>query len=329
MSGRSAATALRVVLVGAGAVPALAAESGYDVAADCPARQVWNEAVQARVPEPLSATDLQRFSVSIQRERAQGPDSFRYMGQLVPAGAAAGEGRTVNGASCPEVVEALSLIAALALRRTATRADPGLESPELEPTVAAPVFSAQDTPGDASVAQDPERLRLGLAGFVLLHSISAPQLATDLGVGVTLSWQSEHWQPWLLLGVYWGGERTRVQSGGAAARFDRWSTQVVGCPLRFPRQSAFGVRPCLSLDVGSLTGTGLGVNEATESAALLASSGVGLRLEWSVLKRLQLGADLEGVLTLTRPRFFFAPEVTALEVPALGLRSAASANFSF
>jgi hypothetical protein len=99
--------------------------------------------------------------------------------------------------------------------------------------------------------------------------------------------------------------------------------------VRFPRSTAAALRPCINADLGRITGTGLGVSGAARSSALLASTGLDLRLEWSVLEHLELGAVLGGVVTLARPHFFFAPELTALSVPPVGIRTGASASLAF
>ena len=132
-----------------------------------------------------------------------------------------------------------------------------------------------------------------------------------------------------MFGVYWGGDDVRLADGGASARFDRWSTYLVACPLRFPQHSSLALRPCGNVDLGLMRGEGQGVRLARDSSAVLASAGAEVRLEWAVLERLELVALLGGVLTLSRPHFFFAPEFTALEVPPRGLRSGASARVTF
>ncbi|MEO8178811.1 MAG: hypothetical protein ABI895_08265 [Deltaproteobacteria bacterium] len=47
-----------------------------------------------------------------------------------------------------------------------------------------------------------------------------------------------------------------------------------------------------------------------------------------MLDRIELGAQLGGVLNASRPRFFFAPDFKALEVAPLGLRTGASASLA-
>jgi hypothetical protein len=307
----------------AGANEAL--EPRYAVAEGCPTRKEWAQALDARLSEPLRAHPaLERLTIEISRERAGDTRDARYTGQLGSVDDAAGAGRSVSGASCAEVVQALTLIAALELQR-AVAPEGGRASapPEDAPS------PADDVPSSADDGRGQEALRVGAVAFALLQSGRAPRWTADMGAGVSLRWRTESLQPWLLLGAYWGRDEMPVGPRNGLARFERWSSYLVGCPVRFPPQTPLGVRPCASLEVGRISGQGLRVNDAAESAALLASAGIDVRLEWSILERLELGALFGGVVALSRPRFYFSPEITALEVAPGGLRTGVSASLSF
>jgi len=307
-------------------LPARAAEPdvparipGYAVAADCPTREAWQDALRARLPEALRAQVAGRFDVQIELHGA------RYVGTLGGPNTST-EARLVRGASCQQVADALTLIAALELSRTAPlRAE---QAPEGDAAALAhdPVLDAG--PALAPV-RNPETTRFGVTGFALLQALTAPRASLDLGVGVQLEWQQGALSPWLLLGMYWGQDAIALPSGGASAHFERWSSYLVGCPLRFPRQSAAALRPCVSADLGRIEGEGQGVPLARDSSSLLATTGVELRFEWLVLGRIELGAVLGQVFSWSRPRFYFAPDFTALQVGATGLRTGASASVAF
>lgn len=297
-----------------------ASEPRYAVAEGCPTSKEWAQALDARLPEPLRAHPaLDRLTIAIARERAGGAGGARYTGELGSVDDAAGEARRVSGASCAEVVQALTLIAALELQRavaTPALAETGADLP-------------RDTPPSVDDTRAQRVPRVGAVAFALLQSGRAPRWTADMGAGISLRWRTEHLQPWLLLGVYWGRDDVPVGQREGRAHFERWSSYLVGCPLRFPRETALALRPCASLDVGRISGQGLRVNDAEESAALLASAGMDVRLEWSILERLELGALFGGAVALSRPRFYFSPEITALEVAPGGLRMGASASLSF
>jgi hypothetical protein len=307
----------------------------YDVPEGCPDSKDWAQALGARLPEHLRAHPaLRRLTIKVSRAQVEGAKDVRHSGELGTVDGRAGEVRRVSGASCAEVVQALTLIAALEVRAIATTApapvDAGAELPEAGRAATPPeAASPEDLPSSSSDAHDPATPRVGAVAFALYQHASSPRWTADVGVGVSLEWRTEQLQPWVMLGLYWGGDEVPAGDRAGVARFERWSTHVVGCPVRFPRQGALGVRPCASVDLGRLSGAGLRVNEASESAALLASAGAGVRLEWSPLAHLQLGALFGGVLSLSRPRFYFSPEFTALEVAPGGLRTGASATLSF
>jgi hypothetical protein len=323
-----------MALLGVGLRPSLvvAAEPAsrsqlYEVPADCPNRQQWRDALSSRLPERWRArAEAHDFTVRIERSPAHAHFEPSHVGTLGTSQAGANATRTVSGASCRAVADALALIAAFEMQRTDAAPLPASapEQPGIGP--------AGDGPNDLQTTTAPapsHRLQLGITGFVLLQSITAPGLTADVGLGLTVSWQTEILQPWLMFGVYWGDDQVELGDRQAEAEFERWSAHVVGCPLRFPRRSAAAVRPCLNVDLGLLEGRGRGVSLARGSPALLASAGAEVRLEWVVMEALELGAGVGGVLTLSRPRFYFSPEFTALEVPAAGLRASASARVSF
>jgi hypothetical protein len=305
----------------------------YDVPEDCPDSKEWAQALGARLPERLRAHPaLRRLTIKVSRAQVKGAKGVVHSGELGWVDGNAGEVRHVSGASCAEVVQALTLIAALEVRAIAAPApvEPGAELPEAGRATAPPEAAPpEDVPPFSSGTRDPATPRVGAVAFALFQQASSPRWTADVGVGVSLEWRTEHLQPWVMLGMYWGGDEVPAGERAGAARFERWSSHVVGCPARFPRQGPLAVRPCASVDLGRLSGAGLRVNDAAESAALLASAGFDLRLEWSLLERLQLGALFGGVLSLTRPRFYFSPEYTALEVAPGGLRTGASATLSF
>lgn len=313
-------------------------EPRYAVAEGCPTRKDWAQALDARLPEALRTHPaLGRLTIDISQVAGRG--GVRYTGELgsivvEPVDGKPAQPRQVSGGSCAEVVQALTLIAALELQRAVATPPPALaemaaDVPDALPQDGRDVVPPEDMAPAADGVRDPNALRVGPVAFALLQSGRAPSWTADMGAGVVLRWNTENLQPWVLLGVSWGRDEMPVGGRDGLARFERWSSYFVGCPLRFPRQTALGVRPCASLDVGRMSGQGLRVNDAAESAALLASAGLDVRLEWSILDRLELGALFGGAVALSRPRFYFAPEITALEVAPGGLRTGASASLSF
>jgi hypothetical protein len=304
-----------------------ATEPGPYAAIDgCPTAVDWLNAVRARLPTSLrDHPALRRFTLRLRRTGDEGGASFE--GELGTAGEPVAS-RTLRGSACAEVADALTLVAAMEIQRVAYLEGPAPSALEL-----ADEASARVEPADSSLEPRRERerasSRIGVVGFAVLQSVTAPRWGTDLGLGLSVEWPARLWQPWMMLGGYWGRDSEAVGGGSAEARFQRWAALLVGCPLRYPVAASLTLRPCGSLEAGTLSGSGRAVGAPAQSTALLANAGLEARLEWRMSEHVQLSALLGGVAALSRPRFFFAPDHTALSVPALGLRTGASAGLSF
>jgi hypothetical protein len=320
-----AALAVSSTAAHAGEVASHAADPHYAVAPECPSRDVFSRALHARLPANLRSYALaNELSVSIVREPDAGGRAS-YAGQLGALATLPEAGRRVRGESCDEVLEALTLIAALSVEQLAAS----------EPAEPAPVLHAvqDDAAVDAAPAPAVEagqRPRIGPAAFVLVQNTSAPGLAVDLGAGAVSSWDRHPLSPWLLVGGYWGGgEQSNVAAAGVSARFERAALYATGCVWRFPRSGPLALRPCLELDVGALRGEGLGVGSATRRTALWLSSGASVRGSVSLSDRIELGAQVGGMLPLYRPRFYFLPGVTAFQVEPVGFRAGSFVSLLF
>jgi hypothetical protein len=315
------------------------AKGAYRAPAECPDHDAWRAALHAR-----AGADVAKLSdrLAIEIQRGGGGSSPTYEGRIWESGGATShEGRQVRGGSCREVFEALALIARLGLARIA--AQPPAPSQHRAPVSALPrpSFVWSLTPQqELELARDPEpeapgpalapdRVRLTGAALALWGGAAQATADPDLGVALAARWRSARWQPFVLLGAYGGRERFGVSSTSAGARLERLALHTVACPLRFPRESAFGVRPCADLDVGMLRGSGVSVKAARGHTAPWVSTGLQLRAEWSPWGPLELGAMIGGVVALTRPRFYFLPDTTAFQADAAAFRAGATAGVSF
>lgn len=312
----------------------------YRAPAECPDHAAWRAALHARAGAELAQLS-DRLAIDIQR-RAVGA-SPTYEGRIRESVAGTlREGRHVRGASCREVFEALTLIARLSLARIS--AEPAASAEH-----GAPVQAPAETPfvwsltpqQELDLARDPQpqesldsapetgRVRLTGAALALWGGAARATADPDLGLALSARWESDSLQPFLLIGAYGGRERFGVSSTSAGARLERIVLHTVACPLRFPREAAFGVRPCADLDVGVLRGSGVSVNAARGHTAPWMSTGLQLRAEWSPWGQVELGAMIGGVVALTRPRFYFLPDTTAFQAEPAALRAGASAGLSF
>jgi hypothetical protein len=309
----------------AGEVTSDPADPHYDVAPGCPGRAVFSQALHARLPPNLRSYALaNELSVSIVREPDAGGRAA-FAGQLGALATLPEAGRRVRGESCEEVLEALTLIAALSVEQLAAEA----------PSEPAPVLHGVQNDGALDAAPAPprrarQRPLLGPAAFVLVQNTSAPGLGLDAGLGVVSSWDQHPLAPWILVGGYWGGgERADVPGTGVSARFERAALYAAGCVWRFPRSGPLALRPCLELDVGALHGEGQDVGGATSRTSLWLSTGAGVRGSLSLAERVELGGQVGAMLPLYRPRFYFLPEVTAFQVEPVGFRAGSFVSLLF
>jgi hypothetical protein len=293
------------------------------VPSECPQRAAWLEGLRARLPALLQTHPLlEQLEVRVSGGGRE--PSAAYTGALAGAEEALGSGqREVRGASCGEVLDALAFIAALALQRAAAERAPPSHVAAAPPPQPAP-FMAD---GGAPAARDRSSLA-GAQAFALLRRGISGEAALAWGAGVQLGWDTPGWQPWLLLGAYAGSDGARLPSG-ARASVRHWSSHVVACPWRWPRQGALAVRPCADLELGVVSATGRGVTQPESQRAPWLSAGAQLRAELVLWRRVELGAWLGGELPLWHSRFYFRPDVTVFETAAFGLRGGSFVGLLF
>jgi len=322
----------------------------YRAPDECPDREAWRAALRAQTGAGRGS-GVERLTVEIERS-GQGAHKA-YEGRIQDGAAieAAAHrltsgGRRVRGASCPEVFEALTLIARLGL--VGAGAEPGVPAASAESAASAARGEASPAPSawtlsaaeELALAKDPlppgidpapdtESVHWSAAALALWGGAARATAGADLGLAFTASWDRGALQPLLLLGAYHGGERFGVSGSRAGARLERVALHAAACPLRFPRISAFGLRPCVDVDAGVVRGSGVSVDGARSHDAPWLSTGVQLRAEWSPWGPFELGAMIGGVVALSRPRFYFEPDTTAFQADAASLRAAATAGVSF
>jgi hypothetical protein len=230
--------------------------------------------------------------------------------------------RVVEGASCAEVAEALSLIAALGLEPNGVR-DRTPASAPLSPLAG----GTRDRAGRIAALMRYEALALGL-----FHGAAGPGGA--LGAGVAFGLESlRGWRPAFRLGAYWGASaRVAFAGGDATARFTLIGAQGVFCLVRFPSAGLWGFRPCVELELGRLSGTSAGpaVLGAGTRSGLWASAGLALRADVDVWGPLRASIAASAIIPFTRHDFTFTPDATrAFRVPAFGWRAAALLGVTF
>jgi hypothetical protein len=308
--------------------------ASYDVPAECPARAQWFDSIRARLP-PLLRTHPLLETLHVHIERVGGASGEAYEGSLDPAdedGTQARE-RAIRGATCQELIEVLSFMGALGLERIAAAEAAAASDAARASAVPTPVAAASRIGADpginSRIGRESGGLSAGATAFALVQTGIAPGQSLGLGVAARLAWSAPGWQPLVSVGVYSGPAREVAIEGAAKARFEHWSTQVVGCPWRFPSRGSLGLRPCVDFDLGSTRGTGQGVRAAEERSAPWLSGGLQLRLELALWDRLELGGSVGATKPFYHARFFFRPGDTAFETPDFGFRAGSYASILF
>jgi hypothetical protein len=300
--------------------------AAYAVEPECPGRSAWQESLRARLP-PLLRTHPLIDELSVHVKKVQHAGKTTYSGELGPIAGAPDTARNVQGASCEEVLAALGFIGALGLERAARIPTEPLEA---APGPALPAEPAHGRVGldAAPVASSAATPALGVAGFTLFQGGLVPGSLLAFGAALELSWRVPGWQPWVLLGAYMGLPEEKT-AAGASVRFEHWATHGVACPWRFPASGAFGLRPCLELDLGRTSGEARGVADATRRSAPWISTGAQLRAGLVLWHRLELGAGLAAVVPLWHSRFFLRPDETRFETPLVGYRAETYGSIPF
>jgi hypothetical protein len=315
--------------------PALAAPAErtfhveYTAAPDCPEEARFVEALLARAKgaERVAAEEAAiRFRVEI------GPST----GTL---GVELDEGRSrreISGASCQDLMETLAVIAAMVVeaepgaRLTVTD---GVVSDVPEPAPAAPATPLPAPPiaepprveprpspvSRSDAAPLPSEARWRLAALVGLATETAVASTPPPGgtLGVELSWRRE--RAWgfasRLEGFATLPATEQASEGDAELRLA--TGRGSACGLR--GLGAFGLQPCLTLDVGYLwaKGTGARVRNPSEKTMPWIAGGVALSAEYWLGRSVALEAGLGARLLWRRDRFFLEDDSTVYQVPIL------------
>ncbi len=309
----------------------------YDVAPGCPDRDAFQQGVERRVTRPLEVAFAElRLGVSITRAATTGLPS--WAGKLdVTDAAGLTSSRELHGSSCPQLLEALTLLAAVAAdaahsMNAAPLSTPG-EQPAMDPAVTAGLAAEAARDVGTPPFATPEGARAGPLLYVVLQNAATPDPELGFGAALSLDWPARgYWAPSLQLGAYRvRGRELPVGPAGIQARFELLAAHAVACPLRLPARGIWSLRPCLELDLGELGGEGNGsaLIRGANRAGVWASSGLSVRAEISPWTPLSISTSLGAVLPWTRHAFYFAPDTEAFSVPRLGFRGTLAGALMF
>lgn len=214
----------------------------------------------------------------------------------MPLGAGPPLERRVSGVDCHEVLGALVLIVWVRLDVT----------PEPAAEVAVP---ANGSKWSGSVGQ-----RVTLQTGVMPNLALGEEGYGELGYTFT-----RYLAPSLRVAFHVARSRPVGTELGHAA-FDWWSTRTSLCPLRWPASSWLDLRPCASLDAGSLKGTGYAIRAARSATVFWSAVGLSVSFRARLGARLAAGLETGALFPTIRDTYKFDPSVPIYRVPNAGFQ---------
>jgi hypothetical protein len=327
----------------------------YEAPTSCPDARAFEAQLRARSARIVIARDA-RATVRVRIASR----STRFTGDVALLDNGSGETtRHVEG-QCPDVVAALSLIAAVALDPMAsTASDPLAAPPPAAPATASapaaadkPTVASEEAKASSVSAQIAERQarearerdverenqvpgmsvhhgwRWSIGGGLAVTGGVTPELTVSIPVFVDLArWSrgpsSQVWSPSFRLRF----ERTSADIEASGADFTWTAGSLDVCPLALAAHP-FRAWACARGEAGVLAATGdksppRAVTRPWVSAAALA------RVRWVIVGALFIEVEGGGYTPIVRDRFFVEPDETVHRSPAFSAMGAASLGASF
>lgn len=280
-----------------------AARVRFDVHAPCSDAQDFARRVSERTARVAASDDAKADVVEVVVHGATPAEgTFR----VTPSGGEASSERRVDGATCEEVVDALSLAVALTYDPAATFA-PRPPAPVATPApVTKPAPAPPEPPRPAAPAPPPP-LRASVG--VLATAAAARRLPIGVLAFADLVTRRT------TLRLAFGLQRVGVDVAGKSADFT-WALLVPDvCPWRFASEPV-ELSPCLGLAMGVVEAEPRDIPAASSFTRAWIAPKPAVRVRLSLAEWIALEAQLALEVPLVRGRYTFA-DVTAYEIPAV------------
>jgi hypothetical protein len=307
----------------------------YSASEGCPTRAEFEDQVRARTARArfLDKPGEERFF----RVYASVLDGHAVGSVISGASNAPANMREVASNDCQEVVSALALIVALAIDPQASMSLSHPSAPEPSPTA---VLRAPDSPGAAPMMPQTFTTAPASSSWVDRSGLPKHSSSSDVALSVGARVEGAIW--WSAGAIPMGtwalsleGENTEarlvapavrlsvehtesaaVNRAEGGARFANTAGRLDACPFRFRLAPNVSVRPCVALEAGQLSATGLAgssvVNTLTQHRPWWVLGG-SLRVQFWLTKA--WSSELEAVLDepLWRDEFVFLRASTGPE----------------
>lgn len=241
----------------------------YHAPVECPDARVFTAGITGRTERARIAKGDDAARVEVTIETARGNEGrVRITGK----GREPVE-RSVRGASCGEIADALALITALAF-------DPDASSESHPPPELPPAAPVEKRIPEVPPARPSPALAWAFEGALgaVVYEGSLP--TPDLGVFAKVGAGSEGalFAPKAFLFARRVSGEVRRSEG--SAEFSIFAVGVAGCPVRTPANGALSLRPCAGFELGALSAQGVGLLVEKRQTRLWSAPFVSLRGQW-------------------------------------------------
>jgi hypothetical protein len=302
----------------------------YDAPAGCPDQAAFVRLVQARAehfrlarPEESATT----FAVHVSSNASASSAEVDMIGsKFEPLR------RSVQGAGCEEVVEAIALVTAMAIEARAAA-----DAPAREPAQPASpsVGSFEAVPPRESAARPPaprpSRDDRGWGAGIMVGVSALQEIGNPLALGLygermgTIPFRSLRWSV--------ARASASATRSGRDASFEWWTTGLALCPFGWQPTPGLELQACVGGDGGWLTGKGQlsePLPAPATSTIFWAEASSAIHLRWTLENFLVFEAAGEVGLPLVRHRFYFAqPSEDVFKVPVARLGTTLSGGLRF
>jgi len=319
------------------ALPVRAAEIHFEAPASC---GVTLEAIEAEVERlvgrPLGAIQASEFDLQVRQVKQRWQLVLRTRDPAEESAPPASTARRIYGASCREVTDVAVVAIALAIEGHAPMEEQRAPSETLASEAAdaaAPVTipstprktgaaaGSPVEPTPAALEQNRLRMRIGLAGSVLLDAGALPRWAPGGSLGMLAELGAFRLE---LAGALFLPQRASLPDG-RGGEFDLVLGMLHACGrLSF---GDLGLLGCGGFEAGMLSGHGLEVRRSRARDTAWFGLSAGASLLWAFSPTLGLQLRIELTSPLSRPDFVLDRTEAVHRAAAVGFRSGFGAEF--
>jgi hypothetical protein len=230
-----------------------ALELSYEAPAECPSADALRDAVGKLVTEQRNQPYAARVSITL----AGG----RYLARITTSD---GSERSLSGTTCAEVVEATSVVLALAINPKQAEPAPAAEPPANEPKPAPPAEPRPPAPAQRST---PHTTRLRprpdlFAGAALVGDLGTLPHA-GLGVAARAGLELGPWSASVQPSYLFVQHERLASDPNKGGNFSLWSVAAIGCGAPYHRDAR--VDFCAGAELGRIAGDGVGSSGADKN----------------------------------------------------------------